>query len=222
MVWDRKSNLTFSSLTNVLNVNSSINSKLYAYCQGADYYETKIFNRAGIQIETESGKVLTSPAPVFTAKGNYSDGTYYYTVKLSNCSAQSEVKGQYFTWFNSKTVQSVSAKMEMVDSTSLSSKMTTLSHDIALDEKAIERLIEIKFSPNPNNGVIKLFIGSNEVEEAFTVLVSDVEGKQLYKRNVDVNAEKTFDIDIREFNQGVYILKVFNDKTSYTERLVKL
>ena len=33
--------------------------------------------------------------------------------------------------------------------------------------------------------------------------------------------EKTFDIDIREFNQGVYILKVFNDKTSYTERLVK-
>ena len=75
MVWDRKSNLTFSSLTNVLNVNSSINSKLYAYCQGADYYETKIFNRAGIQIETESGKVLTSPAPVFTAKGNYSDGS---------------------------------------------------------------------------------------------------------------------------------------------------
>lgn len=221
MVWDRKSNLTFSSLTNVLNVNSSINSKLYAYCQGADYYETKIFNRAGIQIETESGKVLTSPAPVFTAKGNYSDGTYYYTVKLSNCSAQSEIKGQYFTWFNSKTVQSVSAKMEIVDSTSLSSKMTTLSHDIALDEKAIERLIEIKFSPNPNNGVIKLFIGSNEVEQAFTVLVSDVEGKQLYKRNVDVNAEKTFDIDIREFNQGVYILKVFNDKTSYTERLVK-
>ena len=111
--------------------------------------------------------------------------------------------------------------MEIVDSTSLSSKMTTLSHDIALDEKAIERLIEIKFSPNPNNGVIKLFIGSNEVEQAFTVLVSDVEGKQLYKRNVDVNAEKTFDIDIREFNQGVYILKVFNDKTSYTERLVK-
>ena len=53
-------------------------------------------------------------------------------------------------------------------------------------------------------------------------LVIDAEGKQLYTRKVDVNAEKNFDIDIRSFNQGVYISKVFNDKTSYIERLVKL
>ena len=209
MVWDRTAYLNFVSLTNYLNTNHPVNNKLYAYCAGADYYETKVYNSHGNLIETESGRVLTSPAPIFTARGNYSDGTYYYTVRLYNCNGQSETKGQYFTWYNSSPPP--------VDSLQQSEK--TLA--IAPEEKPKESMTEIKMFPNPSNGIFKLLIVASEKTQNFNVLITDVQGKEVYQRTVQVNGQQNFDIDIRDVDQGVYIIKVFNDNISYTDRLIK-
>jgi len=226
IVWDRTTTgLTFTGLTNVMNTNDDINNKLYAYCNGADYYETRVYNRFGNLIEQETGRVLTSPAPVFHAKGGYSDGTYFYIVKLWNCSSQSELKSQYFYWFNSQPSALPDSTTQSFKTDEIISQEKIASNDILSDSIAAvssNTSISIDIFPNPNDGEFYVTLKTLGLNQEFNVELLDAQGAVLLQNKLAVDNESRFQINVKGSGAGIYLLRLYREGVNINRTIIVL
>ncbi len=73
--------------------------------------------------------------------------------------------------------------------------------------------------PNPNNGKVNLLY-SLITEENATLIISDVNGKVLYKNNID-NKTSKLEINFIDLSEGIYFYKIESQgKTLKTDKLV--
>jgi len=78
-------------------------------------------------------------------------------------------------------------------------------------------LIELKAYPNPTTGLVFLKFSSG-MQGALTISVTDLEGKVLFKKNIDsIEPDLFYPVDLSTLNDGVYILLI--DK--YPVRIIK-
>lgn len=80
----------------------------------------------------------------------------------------------------------------------------------------------IKIFPNPCRDNFNVSISLVGNIEQFNVELTDLEGMILYKDNVSIEHQKTFEINISFLKSGMYILKIFNDNLSLNEKIVKM
>lgn len=91
----------------------------------------------------------------------------------------------------------------------------TLNQVLSIDEQDIKKVI---VSPNPSNGLIK--INSSSARILKEALIFDVLGKQVTTIN-NTSLESSLNLDLRDLNKGVYILKMlFEDNTLLSKKIV--
>lgn len=73
-----------------------------------------------------------------------------------------------------------------------------------------------KVVPNPNNGEFQLTITSSE-KSTYNLNVRNVVGQAVYKRSLTVNGTVTEQMDLTQFEKGVYFVSLENE----TEKLLK-
>ncbi len=72
--------------------------------------------------------------------------------------------------------------------------------------------------PNPTTGV--LFIANPNSNEVFNVEVTDLEGRVIYSANGVVNGTDVSEINLKNKETGIYLVKIFNANADKTYRVV--
>ena len=76
--------------------------------------------------------------------------------------------------------------------------------------------IDVALSPNPTNGI--LILNSNDASSNYTIQISDVQGRiVLERKSVHANDQ----IEITEFDKGIYFYRVSNEKGVRKGRVIK-
>jgi hypothetical protein len=76
--------------------------------------------------------------------------------------------------------------------------------------------------PNPVKNKIQI---SGYIPDTKNIqfIISNINGKKILQRNININNPNfKFDIDIHDFANGIYLLKIQSDKNSMTKKIVKL
>ncbi|MDD2984163.1 MAG: GEVED domain-containing protein, partial [Crocinitomicaceae bacterium] len=73
--------------------------------------------------------------------------------------------------------------------------------------------------PNPSSDVV--FITNSGSTEVFNYEVLDMNGRVILKANNAINGSTTTELDLRQVEIGVYLIRVFNDNADKTFRVVK-
>jgi hypothetical protein len=81
----------------------------------------------------------------------------------------------------------------------------------------IDSLSSFSISPNPSNSIINIELERSPAR--LTVEVFDILGKQIMIRNLENT--NTTQVDISNWNSGVYLIKISNDDKIETKRFVK-
>ncbi len=78
----------------------------------------------------------------------------------------------------------------------------------------------LQISPNPSNGKFNIFL-SNTLEDDFIVEVSNILGIKVFDTQFYSNNQNIFSIDISNFPDGVYFVKIKSTNLVYTEKIIK-
>ena len=84
---------------------------------------------------------------------------------------------------------------------------------VGIDETSNRKMIEV--APNPSVGIFNLSINS---ETDVELIVSDVSGRQVFKRTAQIHGNYTLDLTNQE--AGVYFLQVTSRTLVATEKLL--
>lgn len=90
-----------------------------------------------------------------------------------------------------------------------------------IDPKA-EISEHFSIAPNPFDEVIFIRL-STYTSQDFKVLVSDLQGHQVYSETIDnFSGQEDHGINLSELNTGIYLLKITGEKSHFYEKIVKL
>jgi hypothetical protein len=76
---------------------------------------------------------------------------------------------------------------------------------------------DIKIYPNPANSVLNFDFSQNYNTKNSKIEIVDIHGKTMLKSRPNFS---TTQLDIKELNPGLYIVKIQNSKTLITRRIV--
>ncbi len=79
---------------------------------------------------------------------------------------------------------------------------------------------KIKLYPNPTNGIITLSVDENSIIKSFEIY--DLSGKLIKNSTFTENSPTNINIDLSNFSQGIYFIKVTSDEGIYSNRLLKI
>ena len=75
----------------------------------------------------------------------------------------------------------------------------------------------IKITPNPSNGIFNINLDKYNGE--LNVEVADLNGRIVLNKKVDFKNEKS--IDLKDFSNGVYVLKITGESVNYSQKIIK-
>lgn len=78
---------------------------------------------------------------------------------------------------------------------------------------------ELSISPNPNNGLLTMVITSNKAA-TYTVNVRNTIGQQVYAEALSINGSITKQIDLTQFEKGVYIVSLENGAEKIVKKII--
>ena len=73
--------------------------------------------------------------------------------------------------------------------------------------------------PNPSKGNFMLELRGVE-SDVYTIIVTDILGKDILVRTIDVKEFSKENIDISTFSKGTYLLNISNSTSSITKKLI--
>jgi hypothetical protein len=98
-----------------------------------------------------------------------------------------------------------------------SKRITKEDKKIDPNELSVE---ELSYSPNPNNGKFDLRFKLNK-KKPVEVKIFDIQGKVIYQEMVDdFSGEYSNSIDISENGEGIYIMRIIQNKKSLTNKII--
>jgi hypothetical protein len=80
--------------------------------------------------------------------------------------------------------------------------------------------LELSISPNPTQNIIHIDL-QNVIPSELTIQVIDVFGQSVLSKKITIGTSKT-DIDLTPYNDGVYFIRLSNDKKKLIKKVVKL
>jgi len=85
----------------------------------------------------------------------------------------------------------------------------------------IDELIfgEVNVFPNPTSGLV--YISNNSATEVFNYEVTDINGRVIATSNTSINGSETAEVNLAELEEGIYMIRLFNDNAEKTYRVVK-
>ncbi len=100
------------------------------------------------------------------------------------------------------------------DETSIEYTVTLIisENHLGLNELESDKFIVY---PNPSNGVFNLNVNPGKLK----ILVSDLNGKEIYNFNDEIYVENKFKLDLKEFEASFYFLKLINNEEENTFKL---
>ena len=78
--------------------------------------------------------------------------------------------------------------------------------------------VRLKFYPNPVQDNVRIYIASPSSEE-FNLDIFDVTGKLIWSKKISTESESL--VDTHNWSKGVYFVKLSNEKTVMTEKIMK-
>jgi len=75
---------------------------------------------------------------------------------------------------------------------------------------------QIHIYPNPTNGILNIRFNDNSTKQ---IIISNIAGKIIIEKLI--NTQKAT-VDLTEFNKGIYILSIKNEKTYQTKKILKI
>jgi hypothetical protein len=70
--------------------------------------------------------------------------------------------------------------------------------------------------PNPASNQVSI----SATESINSIVISDLSGRMIYTNNYETNSNKQVDVNVNEFNKGMYIISVTTNKGTATQKLV--
>ncbi len=89
---------------------------------------------------------------------------------------------------------------------------------INLSDRPIEDRIDFNIYPNPNNGNFKLTLNNN-AELPESISIKDILGKEVKVINEPTKYE--YDFEMKEFDQGLYIINVYYSDKTISKKVIK-
>ena len=83
----------------------------------------------------------------------------------------------------------------------------------------VDRSMDLQIFPNPTTD--KLFITTN-IKGQYYIEILSATGKEVYKSYPENNLSNTFNLNIKELQQGIYIVKLISGNTILTDQFVKI
>lgn len=80
----------------------------------------------------------------------------------------------------------------------------------------IQKDINVRIYPNPTNGIINLDIDGRIINPAISI--TDLSGKEVYKERINITGQRS--IDISFLKKGFYIVRVKDDKSFTSKKIV--
>ena len=72
--------------------------------------------------------------------------------------------------------------------------------------------------PNPANDIINFSL--DNIDSKFSIEIYDVFGKKLFSQVLDNQSSTNFNLTVREFNNGIYVLKINGKSRNYVSRFI--
>ena len=89
---------------------------------------------------------------------------------------------------------------------------------VGIDE-TVEENVTFEVAPNPNNGQFSLTIASN-LNVDYNLNVRNMLGQVVLTDQVSVNNQKTIQIDLSNYEKGVYFVTLENDNERKVKKVV--
>jgi hypothetical protein len=106
--------------------------------------------------------------------------------------------------------------LAMIDEVSVRKEILKLSHDWfygLLDESEVGMNNSVSIYPNPTKG--ELNIDLHDAKGLSTVEVMDLSGRTIKS----IDADRSFNLDLSSFDNGIYLIRVSNGNKTFTERI---
>ena len=121
--------------------------------------------------------------------------------------------GQTFSW--TFTVEGVNDYLCQIHGAASMSGTITVNPELGINDISLK---DFSISPNPARSILQLQI-PNGISNSI-VQVYDILGKQVYTAKI-FNALEDSQIDVSNWNNGVYLVKLSSDSDSITKRFIK-
>ena len=86
-------------------------------------------------------------------------------------------------------------------------------------EKNSAQRVDFSVHPNPNSGLFNLVINNN-IKTAYNLSVQNLLGQQVYTENITVNGTITKQIDLTQFEKGVYFVSLENGAEKIIKKII--
>jgi hypothetical protein len=93
----------------------------------------------------------------------------------------------------------------------------TVIEEDGVNELQISNLFTI--SPNPGNGIFNIHFKS-QTTEPFTIEVLDIKGREVLRTSLQSGITKA-EIDLREFEKGLYLFYLNGKDSAFVKKLIK-
>jgi hypothetical protein len=93
-------------------------------------------------------------------------------------------------------------------------QVRTICSSVGINEVELQNQLNV--FPNPSSCIFHLSVSEN-MTELKTLIVSDLFGRQIMKRNVH---ETQFQIDLTNFSEGVYLIKIISGENIFQKKIL--
>lgn len=178
-----------------------INDELCLDIYNADSWELVVFDRNEQQIFIGAGSVTNNFACIWDGRGAPVTDSYHCLVRLRNSC------GELLT--HKYAVTLLYGSKRIVDEFSALPSNTSALSILSKDENIFS------IYPNPTSQIFTIKLKGENID--YRVVVTDITGKTICS---SVFSDNTMTIDLGTTPKGMYLVKIFNDKNTYTSKLI--
>ena len=170
--------------------------------------------RAGLYLAKFTEQPDRAPTPSITVSGNTLTATPVFTGTIQWFLNGAEIQNATNQIFTVTQTGNYTVKYNLSDYIACvsTSAVTTISNLETVDFEKVNNAIAVY--PNPTKGIVTISSVKNIPFDKIEIV--DVLGK-----TVSVKTENTSQIDISEFSNGIYILKIHSGETVFQKKIIK-
>ncbi|MCF8297692.1 MAG: T9SS type A sorting domain-containing protein [Saprospiraceae bacterium] len=187
----------------------------YNYRSLLNYAEQVLYGVKGIVTDSVTG--LPLEAKVFISGHDIDSSHIYSSLPIGNYNRPLYAGNYSLTFskpgYKSKTIQNISVTNRSV--VNLDVQLATAGPD-GKSEVSINK--EIRIFPNPSSGAYKIEI-DNIQDKAVLYKILSISGQLMMEGFIESNRSK---IDLKRFDNGVYIIEIEMDDSIFIDKLIKL
>lgn len=143
-----------------------------------------------------------------------SDGTVFSPVMKIPSAGNSDTKGHYYAYDNNPFKGNNFYRLVPVD---INGNKAVASLIMVTNKSGLPRL---GVFPNPSAGNVNISLSNFSGTEIHTAIY-DIYGKQVWAKNIELSeGAASKEIDLSNFDNGVYIIKAFDGTSTFTKNLV--